>query len=262
MNFYKIIKQPFFGKFYSGKFLEENLLGVWFTKRLKSNSGSQIIIKYKYGYNSNKTIILAHPVNKKGKFYFTNELIAILNEELGFNIVMFDFNGFGESSFGSFSFNEDIKAVIRFCKINFAYSELNYFGVSLGAQMGLVAISQEIVCFKKVLFQSIAPSITEYYSYTNKLLLPLLLISKFFIPFYIRNISLERASKSLNNIDSILFVHSKKDTEVPYSMMMKIFSKISVKKKEILTLTESSHLKIKTELEQKIYFDTIRNFFG
>lgn len=74
-----------------------------------------------YVYNKNsgkakksKIAILGHPVSKKGKYFFTEGERIKHYLKKGYNVVIFDFNGFGESDRIDLFYWQDSMAVIQY----------------------------------------------------------------------------------------------------------------------------------------------------
>jgi alpha-beta hydrolase superfamily lysophospholipase len=57
------------------------------------------------------TIVLGHPMGKEAKGYFLKNGYTDLLRRGGYHVLVFDLNGFGESSQGNFSYFEDIIAI-------------------------------------------------------------------------------------------------------------------------------------------------------
>ncbi len=221
MLFYKIIKKPFFGKFMVPwkSPLSEQAKKEWEKIFIESKSGATLTCLYAKAKTevAKATIVLAHPMGKEAKGYFIKYGYTDLLRINGYNVFVFDINGFGESGIGNFSFFEDIIAVSKKAKSLTPDLPIGYHGISLGGQMATIAFTDIEHRYDFAIIESAATTLQEFW----KKFPPAFYILKFmylFVPRYGQKISMIDRITEVKKLQSILFIYSKTDTWVPFSM--------------------------------------------
>lgn len=88
------------------------------------------------------TIVLAHPLDGSAKgFFFRGDYIESLFQ-LGLNVVVFDFNGFGQSTWGNFDYVADVIAIGKKVRELVPGKPIGFHGIGFGAYWGAIAISK------------------------------------------------------------------------------------------------------------------------
>jgi pimeloyl-ACP methyl ester carboxylesterase len=85
------------------------------------------------GGASRKTAILAHPITRRGKYFFTRDKRLNVYLDLGYEVALFDFNGFGESPAIDFYYWKDVDAVLGRLLERGPSRHVILHGVSFGA---------------------------------------------------------------------------------------------------------------------------------
>lgn len=109
--------------------------------------------------------ILAHPVTRQGKYFFKGCERVAMYSDLGFDVVVFDFNGFGESPHNDLRYWRDVEAVIR----HFAprSSQMIYHGVCFGAFHAIRALDL-LPARSSVIIENMPRSLQAYWGQTFK----------------------------------------------------------------------------------------------
>ena len=111
MFLYRLLKSPFFGK-YRTPWLFPAAENAKDWQRLTIESGSNARLAALFGPSLVERVVgnvlLAHPMGKDAKGFFLRDGHARFLRENGFKLMLFDFNGFGESEEGNFSYMEDV----------------------------------------------------------------------------------------------------------------------------------------------------------
>jgi alpha/beta superfamily hydrolase len=90
--------------------------------------------------DSTRIAVLGHPVSRRGKYFFANEIRLAPYIRNGYEIFVFDFNGFGESDTIDFNFSLDTRAVITSVIGNRRFRSFVFHGVSFGAYHAICAL--------------------------------------------------------------------------------------------------------------------------
>src|SRR5918993_1700793 len=242
--FYKIAKKPFFGRFMVRweNPLHDDERQHWNPFTVKSKSGSLLQGLWSPANNEAQgTIVLGHPMGKEAKGYFLKNDYRSLYHACSLNVIVFDFNGFGESSHGNFSFFEDVIAVGNFAASQFPSIPLLYHGISLGGQWSTISFTQDHM-FDFALLESIPTTLEEFwvrYPVAYRFLKLLYL----FMPRYAKKVRMIDRIAELKRIWSLLLIYSEQDQYTPVSMGIRFKNKTNVPA-ELWTVKEGEHAKI------------------
>jgi predicted alpha/beta-fold hydrolase len=264
MLFYKIIKKPFFGKFMVPwkSPLSEQAKKEWEEIFIESKSGATLTCLYAKAKSevAKATIVLAHPMGKEAKGYFIKHGYTDLLRDNGFDVFVFDINGFGESKIGNFSFFEDIIAVSIKVKSITPDLPIGYHGISLGGQMATIAFTDIEHRYDFAIIESAATTLQEFW----KKFPPAFYVLKFmylFVPRYAEKISMIDRISEVKKLQSILFIYSKTDTWVPFSMGERYNKNCNVQS-SLWAVENAEHAQIMRSSEKQQYQDKILAYFN
>jgi alpha/beta superfamily hydrolase len=218
---YKLIKMPFVGSFMVKwrRPLTELEKTEWQDVSAKSKSGGLIkgLFAKANTTEAKATIVLGHPMGKEAKAFFLKNGYTKLLRDNGYNTLIFDFNGFGESTNGSFSYFEDLLAIAAKAPALAPGLPIGYHGVSLGAQWALISFTDESHPFKFAIVESAATSPDEFwikYPTAYKVLKVLNVL----LPRYAKKVKPVERIKEVKNLKSMLLIYSLTDEWTPAEM--------------------------------------------
>lgn len=113
-------------------------------------------------------VILCHPYLSDAKQYYLKNGHAEVYLALGFNVILFDFNGFGESSFHNFSYEEDIALVVKDGQTKNPNLPIYGHGISFGAANIIVYAAMKNSSFDKIIIENCLNSNLNYYKVRKK----------------------------------------------------------------------------------------------
>jgi len=264
MNIYKLLKRPFFGNFMVTwrNPLSEQEKKDWKQISAKSKSGGTIfgLFAEAKSNETKATIVLGHPMGKEAKGYFLKNGYTDLLLNNGYNVLLFDINGFGESTHGNFSYYEDIVAIGIKAKELTPDLQIGYHGISLGGSWATIAFADNSHCYDFAIIESAGTTLDEVwrnFPFAHKTLKILNVI----LPKHRKKFRMVDRIKEAKNLKSILFIYSLSDTLTPMSMGER-FQKNCPVKSELWTVAEANHAMImksdyNAEYKNKIidYFD-------
>jgi alpha-beta hydrolase superfamily lysophospholipase len=263
MNIYKILKRPFFGNFMVEwrSPLSPEQKKEWQPISTTSKSGGIIkgLIAKSRTPEEKGTIVLGHPMGKEAKGYFIKNGYTDLLRDNGFNTVVFDINGFGESTHGNFSYFEDIVAIgIKASELTPGIP-LGYHGISLGGQMATIAFADANHKYSFAIVESAATTLEDFWikfpvAYSMLTLLNLLL------PRYRKQVRMIDRIKEAKNLKSLLLIYSKSDDWVPVEMGEK-FKVNSPVETELWTIDNAKHASIMKSEHRGDYEKKILEYF-
>lgn len=263
MDIYKLIKKPFFNK-YMVKWinpLTEIEKKEWNELKTKSKSGAEIIGLFANSNieNQKATIVLAHPMGKEAKGYFLKNGYTHFLRENGYNVLIFDINGFGESSNGNFSYFEDIIAISKVAKELTPNLPIGYHGISLGAMWSSIAFAEENHFYNFAIIESSATTLEDFwinFPIAHKTLKFLYL----FLPKIKNKIRMIDRIKEVKNLNSILFIYSLTDNWTTAEMGKKLYENCNVKS-EFWTVSNAKHAMIMKSKHKEEYKNKIIEYF-
>jgi alpha/beta superfamily hydrolase len=259
--FYKLFKMPFVGSFMVKwrSPLTEAEKTEWQNVSVKSKSGG--VIKGLFASaktpQAKATIVLGHPMGKEAKAFFLKNGYTDLLRNNGFNTLIFDFNGFGESSNGSFSYFEDVLAIASTVP---AGLPVGYHGVSLGAQWALIAFADQSHPFKFAIIES-ASATTEEFWIKYPTAYKVLKVLNFILPRYAQKIRPVERIKELKNLDSLLLIYSLTDEWTPAEMGERLKANSPVPT-ELWTVEDAQHTGIMKSDYKEAYQQKILEYFN
>lgn len=261
---YKLIKKPFFGRFMVKwkNPLSPDEQKKWKKLAIKSKSGSLIsgLFAYSFSEKTKATIVLGHPMGKEAKGYFLKNGYTDLLRNNGFNTLVFDLNGFGESTHGNFSYYEDIIAIgIEASRLT-PNIPIGYFGISLGGQWATIAFADEEHKYDFAIIESAATSLDEFWINFPVAYKTLQLLN-FVMPNYKKKIIMKERIKEAKKLKSLLLIYSENDNWTPVSMG-ETFKKNSTIPTELWTVKNASHASIMKSEHKLEYEMKIINYFN
>lgn len=206
------------------------------------------------------TIVLGHPMGKEAKGYFLKRDYTQLLRANGFNTVVFDMNGFGESTHGNFSYFEDIVAVSEKTKELTPNVPIGYHGISLGAMYGTVAIADNNHKFDFGIIESSSTTLAEFWSQFPFAYSVLKTIS-IVMPKYEKKIEFKSCVKEVKRLQSILYIYSEGDDWIPVEMGKTLLENTNVPA-EFWLAKEAAHAEIMKSSDKLKYQERILEYFN
>lgn len=264
MLFYKILKKPFFGR-YMVKWknpLTEEEFREWESMDIYSKSGGIIKCLYAHSRASKPkaTIVLGHPMGKAAKGYFIKNGYTDWLLDNGFNVLLFDLNGFGESTHGNFSYYYDIIGVSQIAKNLTPSLPIGYHGISLGGMWAAVSFADEAHCYDFAILESVATSLEDFWVHFP-MAYRVLKVLGVFMPKYKEHVKMIDRIKEVKNLNSLLFIYSQTDPWTTVTMG-KHFVKNSNVKSELWTVADAKHAYIIKSPHKKEYQQKILNYLN
>jgi pimeloyl-ACP methyl ester carboxylesterase len=261
---YKLLKKPFFGGFMVKwkNPLDDEQKGEWTKVVVKSKSGGKIVGLFAESKNAivKATIVLGHPMGKEAKAYFLKYGYTELLLNNGFNVLIFDINGFGESSHGNFSFFEDIIAIgIKAASLTPSLP-IGYHGISMGGQFATIAFADQTHVYDFAIIESAATTLPEFWV-KFPFAYYILTLFYFIMPKYGKKINMIERIKEAKRLKSLLLIYSKTDDWVPFSMGER-FRNNSPVPTQLWIVENAGHAQIMKSGHKEEYKNRIVSFFN
>lgn len=137
----------------------------WQRIRFEGQAGKPLIGLLGEAHGQAKGVIVgAHPIRSDAKGYFLRSGIAAFLREAGYHVLLFDFNGFGESPRSAFRYPLDVQAAARAAQQIAPGLPLGLHGACFGAAVGLHLLPREDNPFRAVIVEGAPQSWLSYYS--------------------------------------------------------------------------------------------------
>jgi predicted alpha/beta-fold hydrolase len=258
---YKLLKKPFFGRFMVKwqSPLTEAQKAEWQAVTVSSKSGGIIHGLFSAAVSPKATIVLGHPMGKEAKGYFIKHGYTDLLKRNGYNVLVFDINGFGESTHGNFSYDEDIVAISIKAKSLTPDLPIGYHGISLGGQWATIAFTHEAHQYDFAIVESAATSLDEFWI-NFPMAYRALKVFNFFLPRFRKRILMVERIKEIKHLRSLLLIYSKGDDWVPLGMGER-FKANSPVATELWTVDTAKHAAVMKSEEKGVYEEKIIGYF-
>ncbi len=261
-TYYKLIKKPFFGRFMVKwkNPLPEESQNEWTPVSFSSNSGA--ILKGLYASSkldtTKATIVLGHPMGKEAKGYYLKHGYTDTLRHNGYNVFIFDINGFGESEIGNFFYHRDIVSAGKIAKKTFPNVPLGYLGISLGGQWATIAFAEDHD-YEFAIIESAANTLEDFwvkFPTANTVLK----IMGFLNPRLKKKIRMIDRIKDAHSLKKVLFIYLDSD-EFIKNNAGELFSKAIPLPSEVHVISNAKHAQIPKSPVRDQYFNTIVSFF-
>lgn len=258
---YRQLKKPFFGRFmvpWRSPLSGEDV-ATWASVRFPSDSGAELVGLVASPLSAPRGVmVLGHPMGREAKAYFLKNGLAAFYRQLGFHVLAFDFNGFGESGMGSFDFDRDVLAAGLEARRRWPTLPLGYHGVSLGGQWSAITLADPSHPFRFATIESAAPTLESFWIRSRVAFL--VLRGMYALnPAGARRIRMVSRITEARGLSKVLFVYSRGDTWVPLENGQQLIDGCGAPK-EALILERAEHALVMRSDEREVYLDRLRAF--
>lgn len=233
----------------------------WKSISFQSRSNAKLtgLMASPYNQKAKGTIVMGHPMGKEAKGFFLKNGYTDMLRENGYNVFIFDINGFGESEVGNFDFFEDIIAAGNKAKEMCPKLPLGYLGISLGGQFATIAFSEQHP-FEFAIIESAANTLEDFwvqYPIAYQMLKLLYII----MPKYKKRIRMIDRIKGANGLKNLLFIYLDKD-EVILDDAGPKFKEASPIPSQLVVFMDAKHAQLPKSKNRVAYFDLIVQYFN
>lgn len=214
---YRLFKKPFFGRFVRPwRWPEDVDQSQWRRLSLASASGATLLALLASAHTAEAkgAVLMAHPMGVAAKGFWMKYGHAELLRQAGYHVMLFDLNGFGESSSSTMDFPLDVLAAGLALQAQYPDLPVAVLGASMGAAMSLCAMAQPAHPFKAAVLESAFPTLLHFWS---RYPIPRLGIqlSKILYPAGERRLRPTHAAQRLMGRPSLLLIYGEADEFTP-----------------------------------------------
>ena len=168
--------------------------------------------------DTNRIIILSHPYLTDAKSFFLVRGHTEMYLEHQYQVVLFDYNGFGESPFVDFNYAEDLRIVADFVKKRASEAIVFGHGISFGASHTINYGTKEQNVFHKIIVENCLDSNLSYYRKRNKKLHVVMLGLMKIFPQVNKDHDYIKSMSKLTGVNGVLLIYNNNDDLTTVSM--------------------------------------------
>ncbi|HEV8435511.1 MAG TPA: alpha/beta fold hydrolase [Thermoanaerobaculia bacterium] len=217
---HRIGKKVFFGRFQKKwRWPADVPQDGWERVQFKAHNGARLAAVFGAAEagQASGAVVLAHPMGVAAKGFWLKHGHAGLLRRNGFDVLAFDFNGFGESESADFDYPGDAVAAGEYLRQRVGHDAIGLVGASFGAGYALCAMSRDAHPYRAAVLEGAFPSLPYFWrSYP----IPhfLLRVSQFMYPSFERRLRPILAAAELKSRPRVLLVHGDADQVSPVSV--------------------------------------------
>lgn len=275
---HRILRKPFFGRFeVPWVWPTDTAVESWERVSFISRNGAQLqgLWGKAEGHPEEHALgnlVLAHPMGKAAKGFWLRYGHAQLFRESGFNVFVFDANGFGESEAHSFDYPSDILAAGLWAQQRQAKLKTGLVGASFGAAWGLCSMANKYSPYRAAILEAAFPTLPEFWHH-YPVAHAALRLSQWVWPSLERNLRPERLATMVQHQPQVMLIYGEADIYTPPShgqRLQQAFTKAGANA-ELITLAGVEHTfafqtapdlytaKVLPFLRQHLHIDTARS---
>jgi alpha-beta hydrolase superfamily lysophospholipase len=164
---YRLFKKPFFGRFMRPWRWPENVdQSQWRRLHVESGSGARLsaLLGPAHATEAKGAVLMSHPMGASAKGFWMKYGHAEMLRHAGYHVMVFDLNGFGESTSTTMDFPLDILAAGQALQALYPGLPVAVLGASMGAAMSVCAMAHPDHPFKAAVLESAFPTLLHFWS--------------------------------------------------------------------------------------------------
>lgn len=214
---YKLFKKPFFGRFVRPWRWPDSVdQSHWQRLSVDSQSGAIIaaLLAPAHTPQAKGAVLMSHPMGVVAKGFWMKYGHAELLRQAGYHVMVFDLNGFGESTSTTMDYPLDVLAAGQALQARYPDLPVAVLGASMGAAMSVCAMAQPEHPFKAAVLESAFPTLLHFWS---RYPIPKLGIqfSKILYPAGERSLRPTHAAENLVGSPGLLMIYGDDDEFTP-----------------------------------------------
>ncbi len=205
-----------------------------------------------------KTVLLVHPYDIQAKDFYLRSGHPEMYHKMGFHVLIFDFNGFGESENTDLHFEKDILEIAQHYYKIWKINQMVIHGISFGAAMTILAMKQPHP-FHRAIIEGSLDKMPHYFKARKIKLYYLIKILHTLIPSLENTNSYDFQIQYIRDLKKILFIYTTEDDLTTISMGKKLIGNCPVAAD--LVILKGDHMEAITE-DPILYREAIFNYIN
>ena len=226
-TFYQLFKKPFFGRFMKPWRWPEGIdQSQWQPRNITSESGATIatLMALAHTDTAKGAVLMVHPMGTIAKGFWLKHGHAELLRQAGYHVMVFDLNGFGDSTSTTMDYPLDVLAAGHLLQAEFPELPI----AVLGASMSVCSMSHAKHPFKAAVIEAAFPTLLHFWS---RYPIPKLGIqfSKILYPKGERSLRPSLAAQNLVGEPNMLLIYGDDDIYTPIKDGKLLFNELQKK---------------------------------
>lgn len=214
---YSVFKKPFFGRFMKPWRWPEGVdQSQWQRLSVESQSGATLaaLLGPAHTEQAKGAVVMSHPMGIAAKGFWMKYGHAELLRQAGYHVMLFDLNGFGESTSTTMDYPLDVLAIGQALQAQYPELPIAVVGASMGAAMSTCAMALPGHPFKAAVLESAFPTLLHFWS---RYPIPKLGVKfgKLVHPAGERRMRPVHAAENLIGTPSVLLIYGEEDIYTP-----------------------------------------------
>jgi alpha-beta hydrolase superfamily lysophospholipase len=261
---FRLVKAPLLGR-YAVRWHWPRTADLYAWERLSfpSRSGARLAGLYGTARTSEckGVVVCVHPLRRDAKGYFLSSGRAEVLRRNGYDVLLFDLNGFGESSHGDFNYVQDVLAAADYACGRAGGLPVHALAACFGAVWTLCAATQDHP-FNGVVIEAPITSLHEYYTRDPVARTFLGLLWRLF-PRSASNATPIEAAGKIAGMPRLLVIGGVEDTIAPIDMSRRLYEACNLPRatREIWYVDGAKHLRAYETAPQE-YEERLSRFFA
>ncbi|MCP3136812.1 alpha/beta hydrolase [Pyxidicoccus xibeiensis] len=256
MNLYTLLKKPFFSRYqkpWSWPAEAEAERGSW--RRVDLDNGRGGTLVGLFGESSSgparATVVCAHPMGVEAKGFYLKHGHARMLRESGFNVLLFDFNGFGESPDADLLYPADVLAAAKGAAALAPGLPVMGLGASFGAAWLVCALGQQGHGMTAAVMECPFTTLDEYWV-RYKVAFAVLKASNVLMPRLLAKLRPVARVRDVADVKAVLFIYGGQDSVTPSSMGERLLAACPLPREQcsMWVIPEAKHTRALTAAPQ------------
>lgn len=259
---HQILRKPFFGRFEVPWSWPQKIAKDGWEKVQIPLTEQQALVGYWQAVpNAKATLVLAHPMGKAAKAFWLRYGHADLFLKSGYNVLIYDANGFGESEGFTFDYPNDVYCAGLFAQQKTPHLSVGLIGASFGAAWGLCSLAKDNHPYKVAVFEGVFPTLPEFWKH-YPMAHAMLQLSNVLVPSMNRELNPLAKSAQLKQQPPVLLLYGNKDIYTPPEFGQRIKAVLERSTPVTLAVVDGAeHTYIYRDFPEH-YQDTVLNFLS
>jgi pimeloyl-ACP methyl ester carboxylesterase len=222
MNVYTVLKKPFFSRYqkpWDWPPEAEAERGRWRRVELDNGRGGKLVGLYGEAEPgpARGTAVCAHPMGVEAKGFYLKHGHAQMLRSGGYNVLLFDFNGFGESPDADMLYPDDVLAAVRGARELAPGLPVVALGSSFGSAWLACALGREGHGLSAAVLECPFTTLDEYWI-RYKVAYGVLKVCSVLMPKLLAQLRPIELIRKLHGVNKVLFIYGTLDKVTPVSM--------------------------------------------
>ncbi len=214
---YRLFKKPFFGRFVKPwRWPDQADRQHWQRLQIASESGATLaaLLGPAHTATAKGAVLMSHPMGVVAKGFWMKYGHSEMLRRAGYHVMVFDLNGFGESTSTTMDYPLDVLAAGQALQARYPDLSVAVLGASMGAAMSVCAMAQPHHPFKAAVLESAFPTLLHFW---RRYPVPKwgIQLSKLIYPAGERSLRPTYAAEHLVGSPSLLLIYGESDEFTP-----------------------------------------------